>query len=417
MNTRNQTKLIVTVLAMMLIVSSLFAAGMKESNPQAVTVRILTSSEQGGQMFFGARTLNGQDIAFQTNSYTESSYPVSSLVKGDYLEVVLVNGIATEIRYINPLVAMGALPYSISMEQATKLESLTDRFSYTYGYLLIQSFASQGLFFDAGYYVKGSLDGYADSKSEVQRGFYTIEELYENVNKYQDEVWNLGLASADYGTPYESIDEVVDLAKPTDVSHAFSYTYGYLLALNMASQGLEVNGDLYASGALDYASGNPLQMNEMEMQIAFAEYQQVLEAEYSAWLDEIAVENLADAEAFLEQNKLHDDVITTPSGLQYQILYPADGAKPTIADHVEVNYQLQLIDGTVVDSSYDRGEPAHFVVNALIEGFTEALLTMNTGSVIRTWVHPSLGYGEYGTETILPNSLLIFDIELLSIHQ
>lgn len=416
MNTRNQTKMIVTLLAMMLIVSSLFSAGMKESNPQAVTVRILTSSEQGGQMFFGARTLEGTDISFQTNSYTESSYPVTSLTKGDYLEVVIVQGIATEIRFINPLVALGALPYSISTEQATQLESLTDRFSYTYGYLLIQSFAAQELFFDAGYYVKGALDGYADSMSEVQRGFYTIDELYENVNQYQDEVWNLGLANADYGTPYASIEEVADLEKPTNISDAFSYTYGYLLALNMASQGLEVNGDLYAAGALDYASGNPLQMNEMEMQMAFAEYQMVLEAEYAAWLDEIAALNLADAEAFLENNKLNEGVVVTDSGLQYQILTPAEGPKPSREDTVEVNYQLQLMDGSVVDSSYDRGETAIFPVANLIEGFTEALMTMNTGSVIRTWVHPNLGYGENGTETILPNALLIFDIELVSIQ-
>ncbi|NCC64272.1 MAG: FKBP-type peptidyl-prolyl cis-trans isomerase [Spirochaetia bacterium] len=416
MNTRNQTKMIVTLLAMMLIVSSLFSAGMKEADPQAVTVRILSSSEQSGQMFFGARTLEGADISFQTNSYTESSYPATALTKGDYIEVVLVQGIATEIRYINPLVAIGALPYDISTEQATKLESLTDRFSYTYGYLLIQSFASQGLFFDAGYYVKGALDGYADSMSEVPRGYYSSDELQENVNKYQEEVWNLGLANTDYGTPYASIDEVFGLEKPADIANAFSYTYGYLLALNMASQGLEVNGDLYASGALDYASGNPLQMNEAEMQMAFAEYQQVLEAEYAAWLDEIAVVNLADAEAFLEQNKLNEEVIVTDSGLQYQILTPADGPKPSKESTVEVNYQLQLMDGTVVDSSYDRGESAVFPVANLIEGFTEALLTMNTGSVIRTWVHPNLGYGENGTETILPNALLIFDIELVSIQ-
>ena len=416
MNTRNQTKMIVALLAVMLIASSLFAAGMKESDPQAVTLRIITATEQNGQMFFGARTLEGEDIAFQTNTYTDSSYPVTSLQRGDYLEVVMLNGVATQIRYINPLVAVGALPYSISMEQATKLESLTDRFSYTYGYLLIQSFAQQGLYFDAGYYTKGSLDGYADSMSEMQRGFYTIDELYENVNRYQEEIWDLGLAEAGYGMPYETIADVADLEKPEDIALAFSYTYGYLLALNMASQGLEVNGDLYASGALDYASGNPLQMNEMEMQVAFAEYQQVLEAEYADWMTEVAAANLVDAEAFLEQNMLNEDVIVTASGLQYQVLLPAEGAKPVMEDEVEVNYQLQLMDGSVVDSSYDRGETAIFPVNGLIEGFTEALLTMNTGSVIRTWVHPSLGYGEQGTDTILPNSLLIFDIELVGIN-
>ncbi len=80
---------------------------------------------------------------------------------------------------------------------------------------------------------------------------------------------------------------------------------------------------------------------------------------------------------------------------------------------MEVNYQLQLIDGTLVESSYDMGQTAHFPVSGLIEGFTEALLTMNTGSVLRTWIHPGLGYGEMGTETILPNALLIFALSLL----
>lgn len=416
MNKNTRTKVIVTMLAMILISTSLFAAGMKESNPQAITVRILASSASDGQQTFAARTLEGNEISFIANDLTKSSYPVGSLAVGDYLEVVLAGSLALDIRYINPLVATGVLPYSISTERATTLESLTDRFSYTYGYLLIQSFASQGLFFDAGYYVKGALDGYRDSQSEVQAGFYTLEELYANVNEYQATIWSAGLAATDYGKNYSSVDQVRDLSKPEDLSDAFSYTYGYLLALNMAGQGIQVNGDLYAAGALDFACENPLQMNEMEMQIAFTEYQQILEAEYAEWLSEIAATNLAEAEAFLEANKANDGVITTASGLQYQVLTPATGAIPTMADHVEVNYQLQMIDGSMIESSYDMGEPAHFPVSGLIEGFTEALLTMNTGSVIRTWIHPALGYGEAGTETILPNSLLVFDIELVSIE-
>lgn len=333
------------------------------------------------------------------------------------MEVVLDNNKAMNIRYINPLVTLGVLPYSISMERATELESLTDRFSYTYGYLLIQSFSSQGLFFDAGYYVKGALDGYKDSLSEVPNGYYSLEELYANVNDYQEKVWNAGLANTDYGKSYTSISEVTGLAKPEDLSDAFSYTYGYLLALNMAGQGITVNGDLYAQGALDYACDNQLLMNDAEMQVAFTEYQQILEKEYQEWIAEIAVSNLAEAEAFLAQNSSNEGVVVTPSGLQYQVLTPATGNKPVLADTVEVNYQLQLIDGTVVESSYDMGQTAHFPVNGLIEGFTEALLAMNTGSVVRTWIHPSLGYGEMGTETILPNALLIFDIELVGIDQ
>ena len=404
-------------MAMILISSSLFAMGMKESDPAAVTVRILTTMNQNGQVTMVARSADNQDLTFQAGSYTDASYPIASLGAGDYVEVVLDNNKAMNIRYINPLVTLGVLPYSISMERATELESLTDRFSYTYGYLLIQSFSSQGLFFDAGYYVKGALDGYKDSLSEVPNGYYSLEELYANVNDYQEKVWNAGLANTDYGKSYTSISEVTGLAKPEDLSDAFSYTYGYLLALNMAGQGITVNGDLYAQGALDYACDNQLLMNDAEMQVAFTEYQQILEKEYQEWIAEIAVSNLAEAEAFLAQNSSNEGVVVTPSGLQYQVLTPATGNKPVLADTVEVNYQLQLIDGTVVESSYDMGQTAHFPVNGLIEGFTEALLAMNTGSVVRTWIHPSLGYGEMGTETILPNALLIFDIELVGIDQ
>jgi len=404
-------------LAMILISSSLFAMGMKESDPAAVTVRILTTMNQNGQVTLVARSADNQDLTFQAGSYTDASYPIASLGAGDYVEVVLDNNKAMNIRYINPLVTLGVLPYSISMERVTELESLTDRFSYTYGYLLIQSFSSQGLFFNAGYYVKGALDGYKDSLSEVPNGYYSLEELYANVNDYQEKVWNAGLANTDYGKSYTSISEVTGLAKPEDLSDAFSYTYGYLLALNMAGQGITVNGDLYAQGALDYACDNQLLMNDAEMQVAFTEYQQILEKEYQEWIAEIAVSNLAEAEAFLAQNSSNEGVVVTPSGLQYQVLTPATGNKPVLADTVEVNYQLQLIDGTVVESSYDMGQTAHFPVNGLIEGFTEALLAMNTGSVVRTWIHPSLGYGEMGTETILPNALLIFDIELVGIDQ
>ncbi|MGE4583828.1 MAG: FKBP-type peptidyl-prolyl cis-trans isomerase N-terminal domain-containing protein [Sphaerochaeta sp.] len=418
MKKNNRTKLVVTLLVMMLLSSALFAMGMKESQSGAVTVRILSALNQNGQMIFVARTLEGEDITFQTSSDTVSSYPATSLSSGDYVEVVLSQGVASDIRYINPLVQTGVLPYSINMDQQTTLGSLTDRFSYAYGYMLLQSFASQGLFFDAGYYVKGALDGYADSQSEVKNGYFTLEELYANVNDYQEKVWNAGQAPTDYGTAsYASIEEVASLAKPTDLVNIFSYTYGYLLALNMAGQGITVNGDLYASGALDFACNNTLMMNDTEMQSAFMEYQKVLEDEYQAWKTEVAASNLKDAEAFLAKNKTNDGVITTASGLQYQVLTPSDGKKPSLEDKVEVNYQLQMMDGTVVESSYDAGQTAHFPVNSLIPGFTEALLTMNTGSVIRTWIHPSLGYGENGTDTILPNSLLIFDIELVGIDQ
>ncbi len=416
MNKSNRT--ILAVLLLLLVASTpLLAYGMKETNREAVTLRVVATFDQYGEKTFIAKDVNGAEVVFNAGLYTDSSWPVSSIARGDYLEVVLAGQTASEIRWITPLVTAGAFPLSISLESESPLKSLEERFSYTYGYLLIQSFATQGLYFDAGYYTKGALDGYIDSQSEVQRGFFTMEELYDIVGRYQEEIWDLGLANDHFGSAYATIADVKNLAKPTDLTESFSYTYGYLLALNLTGQGLSVDGDLYAQGALDYASDNPLLLSEYEMQTAFLEYQQRLEAEYQEWIAQIAESNLQSAEAFLEQNKGNDDVVVTPSGLQYQLLTQGGGPVPTMEDTVEVNYQLQLIDGTVVDSSYDRGESAHFPLNLLTSGFQEAVLNMQVGSVVRAWVHPDLGYGAEGNETILPNSLLIFDIELVGIDE
>lgn len=417
MKKSNLTKVVVTLLAMILVTGALFAMGMKESDPSAVAVRVLATSQESGRTIFLARNADGQDITFAATAITDSSFPVSSITEGDYLEVVLVNNTATSIRYITPLVNTGAYGYDIPMGSKTPLESLTDRFSYTYGFLLMDSFSAQGLYFDAGYYAKGALDGYRDALAESFNGYYTLEELYANVGEYQENIWNTGLAVSEFGKAYSDVEEVKDLPKSEDLTKVFSYTYGYLLSLNMANQGFKINGDIYAQGALDFASGNTPLMNELEMQIAFTEYQQLVEQEYMDWISEIADSNLAEADAYLEFNKSNDGVITTASGLQYQVLTATSGEKPTMEDIVEVNYQLQLMDGTVLESSYDYGQTAHFPVNGVIPGFAEALLTMNTGSVIRTWIHPSLGYGEMGTETILPNTLLIFDIELVGIDR
>ena len=415
---KTTNKLIVTAILLLLaVLSPIMAYGMKESNPDALTVRVVAAFDQYGETTFVAKDTQGNEVSFSASMYTTSNWPVASIVKGDYLEVVLAGHNATEIRWINPLVATGATSLAIDIESASPLQSLEERFSYTYGYLLIQSFASQGLFFDGGYYTKGALDGHIDAESEVQRGFFSIEELYDIVSRYQEEIWDAGLANDHSGEGYASIDEVRALPEPTDLTEAFSYTYGYLLAINLTGQGLSVDGDLYAQGALDFASDNPLLMSEFDMQIAFLEYQQVMEAQYEEWIAEIAASNLQTAEAFLAQNASNDDVIVTASGLQYQVLTPADGPKPTVEDTVEVNYQLQLVDGTVIDSSYDYGESAHFPMYMLTSGFQEAVLNMNVGSVVRTWVHPDLGYGESGSDVILPNSLLIFDIELLGIDE
>lgn len=126
---------------------------------------------------------------------------------------------------------------------------------------------------------------------------------------------------------------------------------------------------------------------------------------------------LKEGEDFLEQNKKRDGVVTTPSGLQYEVLQQGTGDKPSATDNVKCHYHGTLINGTVFDSSVQRGQPATFPLNMVIKGWTEALQLMPVGSKYRLFLHPSLAYGErQAGATIAPNSTLIFDVELLGIE-
>ena len=129
--------------------------------------------------------------------------------------------------------------------------------------------------------------------------------------------------------------------------------------------------------------------------------------------------NRAEGAAFLTRNKSEKGVITTPSGLQYMILRPGNGARPTPASRVRVNYEGKLLDGTVFDSSYQRGEPAEFGLGQVIKGWTEGVSLMPVGSKYRFWIPSSLAYGPAGTQggPIGPDATLTFDIELMGILQ
>jgi FKBP-type peptidyl-prolyl cis-trans isomerase FkpA len=119
--------------------------------------------------------------------------------------------------------------------------------------------------------------------------------------------------------------------------------------------------------------------------------------------------------SFLAENALREEVVTTESGLQYEVLTPADGAKPTAEDTVRVHYHGTLLDGTVFDSSVERDEPAEFPLNRVIPGWTEGVQLMEVGSKYRFYIPSQLAYGPRATGKIPANSALIFDVELLAI--
>ncbi|MGB0322146.1 MAG: FKBP-type peptidyl-prolyl cis-trans isomerase [Pseudohongiellaceae bacterium] len=198
-----------------------------------------------------------------------------------------------------------------------------------------------------------------------------------------------------------------------DADNQVGYSIGVNIGMNLMQQGITANVqvDAFMAGLSD-ALGDTVQMDEAAMMAAIQSFvQQQQEQAQSALAD-----NLAASEAFLAENGQQDGVVTLPSGLQYQVLASGDGESPT-TDSVLAHYHGTLTDGTVFDSSVDRGEPATFGVSQVIAGWTEALQLMKVGDKWRLFIPPGLAYGEASpTPAIPPNSALIFDVELLEIR-
>lgn len=189
-----------------------------------------------------------------------------------------------------------------------------------------------------------------------------------------------------------------------------SYALGMSMASNMKQSGLDcINVDDFASAIKSVFNGEKMQMSADEAQSAINEF-------FAKQKTEVMSKNKKAGEEFLAKNKNNEGVVTTASGLQYKILVAGSGAKPKETDTVDCHYEGRLIDGTIFDSSYKRGQSAQFPVNGVIPGWVEALQLMPVGSKWQLYIPSELAYGEYGAgETIEPNSTLIFDVELLAI--
>lgn len=190
-----------------------------------------------------------------------------------------------------------------------------------------------------------------------------------------------------------------------------SYALGYSIGSNIIKQFPDISPDILAAAVKDVFAEKEITMFADE-QAAGMYIQNYLKAE-----TEIKGQgNLEEGNAFLEKNKAREGITVTESGLQYEILTEGTGAKPTRADKVRVHYHGTLIDGTVFDSSVDRGEPATFGVGQVIPGWTEALQLMPTGSKWKVYLPANIAYGERGAGgNIGPNATLIFEVELLEI--
>ncbi len=190
-----------------------------------------------------------------------------------------------------------------------------------------------------------------------------------------------------------------------------SYSLGVNIGQSLAEQGLkEVNGEAFAKAISDFFEGNNLEIKSDEAQQNLQAFFGKLQAESAGIQAKAGIE-------FLEANANKDGIISLPSGLQYEVMTSGDGEKPSAEDKVNTHYHGTLIDGTVFDSSVERGEPISFPLNGVIAGWTEALQLMPVGSKWRLFVPSHLAYGERGQGAIQPHSTLIFEVELLAIEK
>ncbi len=204
-----------------------------------------------------------------------------------------------------------------------------------------------------------------------------------------------------------------------------SYIIGRDLARNFAQQGLELDIDVLAAALREGMLGQPSRLTQEQMQAAMQQLQEQLggapdedDHDNDHDSDPNAMTNhKAEGEAFLAENAQKPGVTTLPSGLQYEIITEGSGQKPTLRSSVTTHYHGTLPNGTVFDSSYQRGQPATFPVNGVIAGWTEALQLMPEGSKWRLYIPSDLAYGKRGAgRDIGPDAALVFDVELLKVN-
>jgi FKBP-type peptidyl-prolyl cis-trans isomerase FklB len=202
-------------------------------------------------------------------------------------------------------------------------------------------------------------------------------------------------------------EQAVNLSSDVD---SMSYAIGMNIMENLKAQGPDtLNLEAFILGMRNSKADAKLMTDEKANEILDNYFNNARTKEYAQYK--------TDNEAYLNENKAKEGVVTLPSGLQYKIIKEGTGAKPTIDDVVKTHYKGTLIDGTVFDSSYDRNEPTTFPVGRVIPGWTEALQLMPVGSKWELCIPMELAYGEQGYPPIKPYSTLLFELELLSIEK
>lgn len=205
--------------------------------------------------------------------------------------------------------------------------------------------------------------------------------------------------------------------KPVVDREQFAYSIGYLNGQGSGEQIPDLDIETFIRGFKDAFAKKESLLTPQERTAAISRYKEQRLAALQADMEKLGKENAVAGAAFLDANAKADGVVVTASGLQYRLLKTGTGAKPKAKETIKVHYEGSFIDGTVFDSSYNRGEPATFQLDQVIPGWTEALQLFPVGTTAELFVPSKLGYGEAGAGPIPPNAVLKFKIELLSIEK
>jgi FKBP-type peptidyl-prolyl cis-trans isomerase FklB len=196
-----------------------------------------------------------------------------------------------------------------------------------------------------------------------------------------------------------------------------SYAVGWDIGQDIARRSTEFDVESLIAAIRDTVASRDPQVAPEEMTALMTALQQKVRQEQVEAFQALAEENQAASEAFLEANKTKTGIVVMPSGVQYRIIEEGDGARPGMDTTVKVHYRGSKMDGREFDSSFARGVPEEFVVNAVLQGWQEVLPLMKNGSTWQIFVPPELAFGQRGNPPVGPNEALMFDLKLVEIVQ
>jgi len=311
-------------------------------------------------------------------------------------------------------IALASCSKKSSTSMAEGFEAIStqaDSVSYFIGLDIAQNFKTNNIdrLFSAGSFNKGLNDGFSGGELMLSKEDGNSL-IMANLNKIKSDTtaFTFEPTSINDFTSLASMKDSISYFLGTDIAggltgNGFNKYYSELAFYKGLEDGFMGNAELVSK-----ADGEKVAMKIME-----SEKENIMAAQKEQFAG-----NIAKGEAFLAEKTAQEDVVTLPSGLRYRIIKDGKGAKPAATDIVSTHYHGTLIDGTVFDSSVDRGEPTEFPVNRVIPGWTEALQLMSLGSKWELFIPYNLAYGEQGAGgSIEPYSTLIFEVELLEIKK